>query len=179
MNWAKIKLENHSVDASPQSLVNRPLTFSDSFLIRSPYCCKQLLVLSILSDSGSKVSNQSELSNLISPSWLTGQHPISGIVFFVSLLSCLWLCFVWLGIRPIRRCSRYDCDVSLPRYVLQPYGLPSWETPQLIACLCTLLNVCHIILHLNVDTSALELLTKLSPRLQTQHFLKRWEMFTT
>lgn len=70
-----------------KSLVNRPLTFSDSFLICPLYCCKQLLVLSILSDGGSKVSDQSELSDLISPSRLTEQYPISGIVVFVFLLT--------------------------------------------------------------------------------------------
>lgn len=58
---------------------------SVSFLIRWPYCYKQLLVYSILSDSGSKVSNQSELRDLIPPSWLTEQYPISGIVFLAFL----------------------------------------------------------------------------------------------
>ena len=67
MGWAEIKLESPSVDAFPQSLVYRPLTFSDSFLIRSPYCCKQLSLLSILSASGSDSSNQSQLSILTPP----------------------------------------------------------------------------------------------------------------
>lgn len=122
-SWAKIKLENYCVGASLQSLLKWPLTLSDSFQIRWPYCCKQLSVLSICSDSGSEVSSQSEFSDLIPPSWLTEQYPIRALFSLsFSVLSCLWSCFVWLEIRAFWPCSRYDRDVTLPRH---PYGLPS------------------------------------------------------
>lgn len=91
----------------------------DSFLIRLPCRCKLLLVLSILSESDSKVSSQSELSSLISPfpiNWAISNQWHCWLCLSSYCAACGCVSSYWgLG-----RCSGYDCDVSLPRYPLQP-----------------------------------------------------------
>lgn len=129
---AKIKLGNHSVDASSQSLVNRPLTFSDSLLIPLPYCSKQLLVLSAFSASGSLASNQSELCDLISSLGLSECYPISGTVFSLFLLTIVPVVEILL------HSGRYhDISASLQlhgliwRVHVNPTQIFSWEVVKL------------------------------------------------